>query len=221
MTRVDITLGLLAIVAAIAITALIGLGEPQRMSTAEVGFHNRRAENGAQMFSQYCANCHGDNAVGGICPPLNEKSGLYGGNVGEGVAWRLEQLGWNREQPYEYIVSTISRGVPVSTRPEQFAGNRDELHPDVMAMPAWSQRYGGPLRDDQVADLATYLTNFSEFIPKDDIEKAKAVVGQPPATARPTRAPSATPLASPGPVVTGVVPAVAPVVAGTATARTP
>ena len=174
MTRVEITVGLLAILGAIAITALIGLGEPVRMPRAEVGYKMRKAESGAQMFEQYCSNCHGPNAVGAICPPLDETSGLYGGDLGPGVAWRLEQLGWDRQLAFEYVVSTISRGVPISTRPNQYPGNRNAENPNDMAMPAWAQIYGGPLRPDQVTDLATYLTNFRENIPN-DIEEAKAV----------------------------------------------
>jgi mono/diheme cytochrome c family protein len=181
MTRVEITVGLLAIVASIFIIALVGLGEPARMPKAEAGYKQRHAETGALLFDQYCGNCHGQNAMGGVCPPLNEKSGLYGGDIAEGVAWRLEQLGWDRNGANEYIQSTISSGRTVSTRPGQYPGNRIEGAGNVMAMPAWSQRAGGPLRDDQIADIATYLTNFRKAIPSDPAEAVK-VVGTPPPT---------------------------------------
>jgi mono/diheme cytochrome c family protein len=180
MTRVEITVGLLAILGTVGIVALVGLGEPARMPTAELGFTMRKVESGAQLYDQYCSSCHGQNAAGGVCPPLNETSGLYGGDVGEGVAWRLEELGWDPRAPYEYVVSAIASGRSVSTRPEQYPGNRIEGAGPVMAMPAWSQRSGGPLRDDQVYDIAAYLTNFREFIP-DDVEEAKKVVGEAPA----------------------------------------
>lgn len=199
MTRVEITLGLLAIMGAIAITALVGLGEPSRMADAEVGYKMRKVEAGAQMFDQYCANCHGTNAAGGQCPPLNQLSGLYGGDVGEGIAWRLEELGWDRTDPYGYLYSTIARGVPISTRPEQYAGNRKEPVPGGkwdMAMPAWSQRNGGPLRDDQIESLATYLANFKEYIPADPTEAVK-VVGTPPPTVAAAPAGTPTPLPTP------------------------
>jgi mono/diheme cytochrome c family protein len=184
MTRVEITVGLLAVVASIFIIALVGLGEPARMPKAETGFQQRRAETGALLFDQYCGNCHGQNAGGGMCPPLNETSGLYGGDIGEGVAWRLEELGWDRNGASEYIVSTIASGRTISTRPGQYPGNRVEGAGPVMAMPAWSQRAGGPLRDDQIADIATYLTNFRKAIP-DDPAAALKVVGTPPPTAVP------------------------------------
>ena len=184
MTRVEITVGLLAVVASIFIIALIGLGEPARMPRAEAGFKQRKAENGALLYDQYCANCHGQNGIGGVCPPLDATSGLYGGDVGEGIAWRLEQLGWDRNGAYEFIVSTIASGRTLSTRPVQYPGNRVEGAGDVMAMPAWAQRAGGPLRDDQIADIATYLTNFRKAIPDDPAEAVK-VVGTPPPTAAP------------------------------------
>ncbi len=179
MTRVEITVGLLAILASVGIIALIGLGEPARMPEAETGYTMRKVESGAQLYNQYCASCHGENAAGGKCPPLNEKSGLYGGDVGVGVAWRLEELGWDARAPYEYIVSAIASGRSISTRPVLYPGNRVEGAGPVMAMPAWGQRSGGPLRDDQVFDIAAYLVNFREFIPE-DAEEAKAVVGEPP-----------------------------------------
>lgn len=194
MTRVEITVGLLAILASVGIIALIGLGEPTRMPETELGYAKRKVESGAQMYAQYCANCHGENGAGGMCPPLDQTSGLYGGDVGEGVAWRLEELGWDPRTPFEYVISAIASGRSISTRPDIYPGNRVEGAGPVMAMPAWSQRSGGPLRDDQVYDIAAYLTNFREYIP-DDVEEAKKVVGSPP----------------PAPVATATVAASAPI----------
>lgn len=182
MSRVEITLGLLAIVATVAIIALIGAGEPARMETDSRGWAVRSVESGAYMFDQYCASCHGVNASGGICPPLDATSGLHGGDLGQGVAWRLEELGWDPQQPYEYLYAVIASGRNVSTRPELYPGNRTADAPAEMAMPPWSQEFGGPLRPDQVHDLTSYLVSFRSAIPED-------------ATARP--APSATPTERP------------------------
>ena len=161
MTRVDITLGLLAVVGTIALIALIGLGEEERMSRADRGYDMRSVETGAQMFNQYCMNCHGVNGAGLNCPPLNETSGLHAGDLGPGVAWRLEELHWDRTDVFGYVYSTIAAGRTISTRPDRYRG----LSPDIMQMPAWSQKYNGPLRDDQVMDLANYVVNFREFFP--------------------------------------------------------
>lgn len=168
MTRVDITLGLLSIMGAIAITAAVGLGEEERMSKASLGFSKRSVESGAQMFDQYCKACHGPNAAGLNCPPLNETSGLHGGDIGPGVAWRLEEQNWDRTDAYGYVYAAISAGRMASTRPDRYRG----LGEDQMQMPAWSQSYGGPLRPDQLKDLTNYVVNFREFFPDAMAENA-------------------------------------------------
>ena len=147
ITRVEITLGLLSLLGVIAITALVGVGEfgdNGRMLRAEVGYDSRSVESGAQMFNQYCAPCHGINAAGLNCPTLDETSGLHGGDLAEGVAWRLEEVNWNRNDPYGYVFSTIAAGRTLSTRPDRYPAQ----DPKNMAMPAWSQHYGGPLREE-------------------------------------------------------------------------
>lgn len=169
MTRVDITLGLLAILGAIMIAALVGFGEEERMSKASVGYNKRSVETGAQLFNQYCAACHGPNASGLNCPPLNELSGLHGGDLGPGVAWRLEEQHWDRADAYGYVSAAISAGRMASTRPDRYRGTS----PDAMQMPAWSQNYGGPLRPDQIKDLANYIVNFREYFPAADEEDAR------------------------------------------------
>jgi mono/diheme cytochrome c family protein len=174
MSRFDITLGMLAILGSVAIIALIGMGEPARMPAAMRGFEVRKVETGAAMFAQYCGNCHGPNASGGVCPPLDATSGLHGGDIGPGIAWRLEDLGWDVRQPYEYVYGVISSGRNVSTRPDQYPGNRVATSPQAMAMPAWSQRFGGPLRDDQIADLAAYIVAFRDAVPADATPRPKA-----------------------------------------------
>ncbi|MCB0215318.1 MAG: c-type cytochrome [Caldilineae bacterium] len=165
ITRVEITLGLLSLLGVIAITALVGVGEfgdNGRMLRAEVGYDSRSVESGAQMFNQYCAPCHGINAAGLNCPTLDETSGLHGGDLAEGVAWRLEEVNWNRNDPYGYVFSTIAAGRTLSTRPDRYPAQ----DPKNMAMPAWSQHYGGPLREDQIKDIANYVVNFRSYFPE-------------------------------------------------------
>lgn len=172
MTRIDITLGLITTIATVAIIAVVGLGEERRMEQAARAFDVRSVERGAQMFDQYCADCHGVHAVGGMCPPLDETSGLHGGSLGEGVAWRLDELGWDRSDPYGYVYSVIEGGRQISTRPWRWSGNR--VAPDdltTMAMPAWGRDYNGPLRPDQIKDLANFIVSFEDNLP-DTAEEA-------------------------------------------------
>lgn len=174
--RAEITIGLLSLLGVIGITAWLGLkegvmpGDQGRLAKAAVGFNMRSVESGAQMFDQYCASCHGPNAAGANCPPLDERSGIHGGDLGEGVAWRLEEMYWDRADAYGFVYSTIAAGRMVSTRPDKYQGT----DPKVMAMPAWSQQYGGPLRPDQIKDLATYVVNFRSYLPAAKEENAYA-----------------------------------------------
>lgn len=171
MTRIDITLGLITSIATIAVIAFVGLGEDHRMEQAARSFDVRSVERGAQLFDQYCADCHGPQAVGGMCPPLDQTSGLHGGTVGPGVAWRLEELGWDPKDPYGYVYSVIEGGRQISTRPWRWAGNRVGTDKSAMAMPAWSQDYNQPLRPDQIKDLANFIVAHNDNIP-DTLEEA-------------------------------------------------
>ena len=174
MTRIEITVGLLATMITVAIMALYGTRENERMATSARSFDVRSIERGSEMFDRYCATCHAFNAAGGKCPPLDERSGLHGGDLGGGVAWRLEDLGWDKSDTFGYVYQTIEAGRAVSTRPWAWVGNRTS--PDAgMAMPAWGQNYNGPLRPDQVRDITNYIVNFRAKLP-DDADKAKVFV---------------------------------------------
>lgn len=177
MTRIEITLGLLATIAAILVMALIGATEEERMAGAARGFTVRSVERGAKLFQGQCELCHGANAAGGKCPPLDQTSGLHGGKLGSGVAWRLEELGWERTMLFEYVVNVISNGRNESTRPWKYTGNRGvgTGTENAMAMPAFAQANNGPLRPDQIRDIANYILAFEDFVPT-DIDEAKAYV---------------------------------------------
>ena len=174
ITRVEITLGLLSMLGVFIVTALVGIGEfgdDGRMALMAVGYDQRSVESGAQMFQQYCADCHGFNSGGANCPPLDETSGLHGGDLGEGVAWRLEEVSWEKNDPYGYVQSIIAAGRTVSSRPDRYFG-LDGPDASSMQMPAWSEHYGGPLRDDQVKDLANYVVNFRSYLPASSVPDA-------------------------------------------------
>jgi len=214
MSRFDITLGMLSILGTVVIISFLAMGEPSRMPRDSRGFDVRKVESGAAMFDQYCSNCHGPNASGGICPPLDATSGLHGGDIGPGIAWRLEELGWDPQGSYEYVYSAIESGRTVSSRPDRYPGNRTANAPDSMAMPSWGQDYDGPLRPDQIDDLASYIVAFRDAVPDD-------ATPRPTSTAAPTDAPTSEPPATTA-VGTGSTEGAAPVVGtpGTATAET-
>lgn len=174
MTRIEITIGLLATVMTVLLILVYGANEESRMERRARAYDVRAVERGAEAYEQYCASCHGPNAAGGQCPPLDATSGLQGGDRGPGVAWRLEDLGVDRTGGYAYVYSVIEAGRQVSTRPWQWVGNRVGEE-QVMAMPAWGEDHNGPLRPDQIADLAAYIMAFEDEIPE-DLDEAVAYV---------------------------------------------
>jgi mono/diheme cytochrome c family protein len=104
-------------------------------------------ERGADLFAQACSGCHGPQGRGvpNLCPPLNDKNFFIN---------RLKEVGWTGSL-HDYIISTVSAGRLTSTRPE-FIGNGRP------AMPSWGEAFGGPLRPDEIENLANYILNWEE-----------------------------------------------------------
>ena len=74
---------------------------------------------------------------------------------------RLAQVGWAGDLQ-GYIVTTLIHGRPGSAN----------VYPSGTGMAAWSQTAGGPLRQDQIEDLAAYILNFDkggDWTPEDFI----------------------------------------------------
>lgn len=83
----------------------------------------------------------GDPSAGAVvylqnCRPCHGESG--GGRFGKPLA-----RSWPGEQPDEFIRQVASNGI------------------DGTVMPAWAQSNGGPLTDEQIADVAAYVLTFS------------------------------------------------------------
>ena len=64
---------------------------------------------------------------------------------------RLAQVGWSGDL-HGYVVTTLIHGRPGSVN----------VWPNSEGMQAWSQTAGGPLRQDQIEDLATYVLNWDQ-----------------------------------------------------------
>jgi mono/diheme cytochrome c family protein len=120
----------------------IGSGESERMGTFEDSTQARSIENGAELFQGNCDRCHGiqGQGIAGVAPSINSYDFFTN---------RLEEVGYSGSLR-SYIESTIAAGRPAKTAdwPE--------------AMPTWGQAYGGPLRQDQIEDLTTYILNWQE-----------------------------------------------------------
>lgn len=144
MKLVQITVGIIATIATLAILLFVGLDESNRMTTEEASQLGKSIEEGALLFGEYCKPCHGPQGKGieGLCPPLNDQYFFSG---------RLKDVGYPGSLR-DYVKSTIAGGRLVSTRPNLYAGS----------MPPWAQDFGGPLRPDQVDNLTDFILNYEK-----------------------------------------------------------
>lgn len=144
--QIEITLGLLLVLVTSFILVSYGFGEEDRMREYALAQDGRAIEVGAALFETNCSGCHGLTGEGipGLCPPLNDSPFFTD---------RLKEVGWSGTLE-DYIVATVASGRLQSTRPEQYAGGGKP------AMPAWSDQFGGPLRQDQIRYIASFVMNW-------------------------------------------------------------
>ncbi len=144
--QIKIVIGTVAFMIAMMVLGYSALREQSRMArftNAELG---RSIEAGAEIFANNCATCHGVDATAQECfdavgnqiacqgLPLN-----YNGLLCGDVSQRMVDMGWGGTKA-NYILTTISAGRG--------------------AMPTWSDHFGGPLRPDQVQNVANFVLNF-------------------------------------------------------------
>ena len=133
-------IGLVAVLVVAASLLLLALRETNRMAVAEISFASRSVENGAAIYLDACAGCHGvaGQGVAGVAPALNSV---------DFFTRRLAEIGYGGSL-ISYVESTVAAGRPVT------AGQYSTT------MPAWARQYGGYLRPDQVHDVATFVLNW-------------------------------------------------------------
>lgn len=145
-TQLEITLGILLILVSGSVLLYYGSRENERMSYFTEAQQAQAIEVGAELFESQCSRCHGPQGKGiqGVCPPLNDRYFFD---------QRLKVVGWSGSLE-DYIIATASGGRLTSTRPELYPGN------GTPAMPSFSDRFGGPLRDDQIRSIAAFILNW-------------------------------------------------------------
>lgn len=165
MNRINlqILMGAILVMATSVIVLIYGLNEEERMAQAALSQQGRAIEQGAKLFDAQCSRCHGTQGTGipGLCPPLNDRYFFD---------QRMVDVAWSGTLE-DYIVATVSSGRLASTRPQMYPGQ------GVPAMPAFSDHFGGPLREDQIRMIAAYIMNWQE---------TAAVVEIPPTPSGPT-----------------------------------
>jgi mono/diheme cytochrome c family protein len=140
-----ILVGLLAILISIAGIVYIGINEADRQAEFTKAFQGRSIEAGAGLYTQYCVECHGVKGEGGIGPALNSRYFFE---------QRLADLGYLGSMK-AYLTLTIRGGRPVKSDPA-FGRN----------MPTWSVDYGGPMRNDQIDTIVSYIMNWEQEAPE-------------------------------------------------------
>jgi len=158
-----ILVGLLAILIAVSGVVFIGIGEADRRVEFEEAFHGRSIEEGAALYTEYCAECHGLHGEGSPrAPVLNSKDFFEN---------RVQDLGFQGGLE-AYIKLTVAGGRQIKENP-QYPEN----------MPTWSTDFGGPLRNDEIDNVVAYIMNWQAEAP--DLEAMAA--------AEPTPVPGDTP----------------------------
>jgi mono/diheme cytochrome c family protein len=138
MTR-NLTIATAFMLAATLLLGYIWVRENSVLAARGERFQGALEARGARDYEQYCASCHGLTGEGGVrngAPQINnlpttlQASGRLDGATGITAKYGTV---------LNFVQSTITSGVRGT------------------AMPRWSARLGGPLRDDQIRDIASYV----------------------------------------------------------------
>ncbi|NJN96007.1 MAG: c-type cytochrome [Anaerolineales bacterium] len=139
-----ILVGLIAVLISISGIVYVGIGEADRRAEFTRAFQGRSIESGAALYTEYCVECHGENGEGGIGPNINSKYFFE---------QRLADIGYQGSMK-AFLTLTVRGGRPVMSDPN-YGRN----------MPTWSVDYGGPLRNDQIDTIVSYIMNWQANAP--------------------------------------------------------
>lgn len=141
--QLELLLTILAIVGSLALVSLPN--QETLMEDWETRQNAQAIQRGATLYTENCRSCHGINGegVGDLGPALN---------ASEFFTTRLEEVYWPGTLT-EYVENVIATGRVTPTR-DFYTGDGQ------VAMNAWSQTYGGPLRPDEIRDLTAFVLNW-------------------------------------------------------------
>jgi mono/diheme cytochrome c family protein len=144
--QLQILLGIISTLALVGLLGFVAINEEARMQQTAQAQQALSIEVGADLYEIHCRSCHGakGEGVGQLGPPLSNASFFTA---------RLAEVAWPGTLA-EYIIATTTTGRLVATRP-LYAG--DGI---AAVMAPWSDRYGGPLSDDQIRDVAAFVINW-------------------------------------------------------------
>lgn len=149
-----LALALLILLALAALLLALAWQEPARMESSEAAIAARSVQTGALLYRDYCAGCHGaaGRGIPGLAPALNHPDYFQRRLAEVGYAGTLRS----------YTEAAIAAGRPVHQ--DQYSS----------IMPAWSQAYGGALRDDEIRDLTSFILHWETDTPAPQAAAAPA-----------------------------------------------
>ncbi|MDX1662892.1 MAG: c-type cytochrome [Candidatus Promineifilaceae bacterium] len=147
--QVKIIIGTIAFMLTMIILGAVSLTEPGRLEVFSDAFEGRSVENGAELYVNNCASCHGVNGRAEACfdPATGEPTGCIGRSLNNADllcgtrSQRMDALDWGGTK-FDFIESTIAAGRPWN------------------GMPTWGERFGGPLPNNYVNDVTLFVLNW-------------------------------------------------------------
>ncbi|MBN9392673.1 MAG: c-type cytochrome [Chloroflexi bacterium] len=94
---------------------------------------------GAELYAANCSQCHGPQGEGAIGPALNRPE------------WHVGDKNYDENTVTTFIRNVVHRG-QYSPQPG-------------IQMPAWSKDYGGPLNDEEIEKIITFITQNQWTVP--------------------------------------------------------
>jgi plastocyanin/mono/diheme cytochrome c family protein len=118
---------LVFIVAVAIIIPALMITQQQQQVAATQSQYILTLQNGAALYGQYCATCHGFQGQGLNAPQLNNNPQV-------------------NKYTTDQLTNIIAGGIP-----------SNPATPTVLSMPNWSNRFGGPLTDDDISYLVSLI----------------------------------------------------------------
>ncbi|HEU5349732.1 MAG TPA: plastocyanin/azurin family copper-binding protein [Ktedonobacterales bacterium] len=112
------------------IIPVLMVNQQQAQATETNATYDLTLHRGAALFGQYCATCHGYQGQGIKGPRLNNNPAV-------------------NKFSDDDIRRIISAGIPLNVS--------DPAQVTELQMPSWSQRYGGPLTDEDISYLLAFI----------------------------------------------------------------
>ncbi len=149
--QVKVVIGTIAFMLTMMIMGFAALREPARLQEYTHAYQGRSIETGAKIFKNNCSTCHG----------IEGKAELCYDSAGEQIGCRGLPLN------YAPLLCGDSADRTARMNAMNWAGTKDAFIQSVVAagragtaMPTWSAQFGGPMRDDEVANVVAFVMNW-------------------------------------------------------------